>query len=110
MLSWCPIGNECCTLPLYFFIFQITLQIKPGDNRWLCINHLFKYTCNIKLWIFYPFSPKLYNNQDNDVIDNKICKKKKNMCGMKPSDNPNKAKKQKHTKNISKKGGGGGGC
>lgn len=31
------------------------------------------------------------------------------MCGMKPSDNPNKAKKQKHTKNISKKGGGGGG-
>lgn len=31
------------------------------------------------------------------------------MCGMKPSDKPNKAKKQKHTKNISKKGGGGGG-
>lgn len=31
------------------------------------------------------------------------------MCGMEPSDNPNKAKKQKHTKNISKKGGGGGG-
>lgn len=30
------------------------------------------------------------------------------MCGMKPSDNPNKAKKQKHTKSISKKGGGGG--
>lgn len=27
---------------------------------------------------------------------------------MKPSDKPNKAKKQKHTKNISKKGGGGG--
>lgn len=68
----------CQLLGLYFFIFQITLQIKPGDNKWSCNNHLFKYTCNIKLWISDPFSPKLYNNQDNDndVIDSIICNKK----------------------------------
>lgn len=48
------------------------------------------YNINIKLWIFDPFCPKLFHNQNNDnsithkindVIDYIICKKQS--CGLK---------------------------
>lgn len=67
------------------------------------------YNIDIRLWIFDIFYPKLIHNQYNDnsithklnyAIDYKICKKKKNPCGLKPADNSNKAKEKKDSKDC----------